>query len=101
MQLRQRNEDFTAMNAEILAIAPDPVEVVAPLAKALKLPYPVLADPLQTVFKSYGLVQKNDIQGADFVVDAVGIVRYAYHSVTPDDRAPLTELLDVVKAAVK
>src|SRR5689334_14412622 len=37
-------EEFREMDAEVLALVPTPAEALAPLAAALALPFPLLAD---------------------------------------------------------
>ena len=88
------------MGAEVLAVAPDKVEIMAPLLKILKLPYPILADPEQTMFHAYSLFVNSSLSGGDFVVDAQGVLSYAYRGVTPDDRPPIKDLMAAVEAAV-
>lgn len=101
MQLRQKFAEIDGLGVRIVAVAPDKPEVLAPLLKARKLPYPLLGDPLNTVFKNYTLIQNNNILGGDFVLDEGGVVRYAHRGVTPDDRPPLTELMNAVKNVAK
>lgn len=102
MQLRQKQKEITSLHVSVLAIASDRPEALAPLAKALKLPFPLIGDPLQTTFKNYDLIEGNNILGGDFVIDGGGIVRYAHRGVSPDDRPPLSEIMEALsKAAIK
>lgn len=97
MQLRQKFDELSSLQVQILAVAPDKVELLTTLVKALKLPFPLLADPLHTVFKDYSLITRGQVLGADFVLDKEGIVRYEYRGATPDDGPPFAELIAAVK----
>jgi peroxiredoxin len=102
VQLRQKQEDILSLNVSVLAVASDKPEVLAPLVKALKLPFPLIGDPLQSAFRNYDLIERNNTLGGDFVIDDEGIVRYAHRGVTPDDRPPMAEIMDALtKATVK
>ena len=101
MQLRQKFAEIDELGVRIVAVAPDKPEVLAPLLKTLKLSYPLLGDPLNTVFKQYSLIVNNNILGGDFVLDEGGVVRYAHRGVTPDDRPSLTELMAAVRNVAK
>ena len=102
MQLRQKQEEIASLNVSVLSVASDRPEALAPLVKALKLPFPLIGDPLQTAFKNYDLIEGKNILGGDFVIDGEGIVRYAHRGVTPDDRPPLSEIMEALtKVAVK
>lgn len=98
MQLRQKYQEFNSLRAVILAVAPDNVNITAELARVLKLPYYLLADPLQEAFKKYSLVSGENLFSGDFVIDAGGIVRYAHRGKAPEDRPPLAKLLEAVKS---
>jgi peroxiredoxin len=98
VQLRQKAEELDGLNIQVLAIAPDQPDVLAPLQKTLKLPYPLLGDPKQTVFEQYGLMEGNQPTGGNLILDGEGIVRYTYHGVTPDDRPKMSDLMDAAKA---
>lgn len=82
-----------------MALAPEPPQGLAPLQQTLRLPYPLLADPGQTVFADYGLLGKNGATGGNFIIGKDGTVHYAYRGATPDDRPALAELLAAAKAA--
>lgn len=99
MQLRQKYEELTTLNTQVIAVAPDTVEVLAPLARVLKLPYPLLADPLRAAFKSYGLLQREELLGGDFVLDATGVIRYVHRGTGAEDRPSWAELRQAVQAA--
>ena len=99
MQLRQKQEQLQELGVQILALAPDKPELLAPLAKTLKLPFPLLGDPLRTVYEQYSLLDNKKVFGANFVLDAAGVVQYAHRGVTPEDRPPLKELVEAGKAA--
>lgn len=100
MQLRQKFKDITDAGARVLAVAPDRPEALAVLHKALKLPFPLLGDPMQTVYKQYGLTEKSYTLDGDFVIDEQGIVRYAHRGLTPDDRPPFDEIRRALENAV-
>lgn len=96
MQLRQKVEELNELGVQILAIAPDKVEFLEPLQKALKLPFPLLSDPQHTVFAHYKMLEGNIPSGGDIVVDKAGVVRYVYHE-TPNSQLRFTDLLSIVK----
>lgn len=97
--MRQKHEELLTLNTRVIAIAPETVEILAPLAKVLKLPYPLLADPLRTTFKSYGLLLREELLGGDFVLDATGVIRYVHRGAAAQDRPSWAELWQAVQAA--
>jgi peroxiredoxin len=99
VQLRQKYEELLTLNTQVIAVAPDTVEVLAPLARVLKLPYPLLADPLRTAFESYGLLLREELLGGDFVLDASGVIRYIHRGTRAEDRPSWAELRQAVQAA--
>ena len=99
MQLRQKQEQLHKQGVQIIALAPDKVEATQSLAKALRLPYPLLSDVDRTVYKQYGLLQSKKVFGANFVLNTAGVVKYAHRGVTPEDRPPIKELVEAGIAA--
>ncbi len=97
--MRQKYEELMTQNTQVIAVAPETAEVLAPLARVLKLPYPLLADPLRTTFKSYGLLLKEELLGGDFVLDTAGVIRYAHRGSAAQDRPPWSELWQAVQTA--
>lgn len=100
MQLRQKAEELNELGVKILAIAPDKVELLEPLQKALKLPFPLLSDPQHTVFAHYEMLEGNIPSGGDIVVNKAGVVRYVYHE-TPNNQIRFADLLSIVKDVVQ
>lgn len=97
--MRQKYDELMTQNTQVMAVAPETVEVLAPLARVLKLPYPLLADPLRTIFRSYGLLKGEEVLGGDFVLDSSGVIRYAHSGTVAQDRPSWTELWQAVQTA--
>lgn len=79
--MRDRLGDFGNRNATIVAIAPDTIDHARAYFDKNQLPFTCLADPGRTVFDQYdvnsSLVSLGQRPGL-FIVDAGGIVRFAY-----------------------
>lgn len=100
VQLRQKYEKILDLGGQVAVVVPDRAENVAALAALLKLPYPVLTDPLNTLYKAYDLTKGEQLLGGDFVLDGNLVITYAHRGATPEDRPPVAELVaEVGKAA--
>ncbi len=79
--MRDRHDEFEKRGAQVIAVAPHAPENVAGFAEANRLPFPALADPDRKVFRQYdvksALVSLGQRPGL-FIIDAEGVVRYAY-----------------------
>jgi peroxiredoxin Q/BCP len=77
--LRDDHERFSALNARVLAIAPEDMAAARKYLERNPLPYSVLPDPDHAVFDRYDVANKLMSLGQRpvlFVIDAGGIVRY-------------------------
>ena len=119
-QLRQSYPKFRELNTEVLVIAAAGLKPVAKFAQDFALPFPVLSDGTEAVYRAFGLGKglaigprtivefvrlawqegglhwpAGDIMqiGGDFIVDGEGIIRYAHRSEDPTDRPDASELL--------
>jgi len=79
--LRERYGEFQERGAEVLAIAPDTLERARAYFQRHDIPFPCLPDPDRRVYRQYdvksALVSLGQRPGL-FVIDAEGVVRYAY-----------------------
>lgn len=53
----QENEDFDALDVELLSISPDPIEAWESEAEKYGINLPVLTDPNNSVAESYGVME--------------------------------------------
>ena len=77
-QLGRMNEEFDRAGARILIILGDTPEHARKYAQALKVPFPVLADPDRAIYHLYEL-DKNFIgiqRTASIILDQAGVIRY-------------------------
>ena len=111
------------MNAEVLAIAAVDLKPLTAFARELELPFPVLSDVTGEAYFAFGLGKGMLIRprtllaaarlvwrakrlyrpigdvmqiGGDFIVDGMGVVRFAYSSEDPTDRPQTAELLRLI-----
>ena len=79
--MRERYGEFQERGAEVLAIAPDTLERARAYFQRHDIPFPCLPDPDRRVYRQYdvksALVSLGQRPGL-FVIDAEGVVRYAY-----------------------
>ncbi len=119
-QLRHSYPAFRELNAEVLAIAAVGLKPLTAFARELELPFPVLSDVTGEAYFAFGLGRGMVIRsrtllaaarlvwrakrlyrpigdvmqiGGDFIVDGMGIVRFAHSSEDPTDRPEVAELL--------
>ena len=84
-QLGRLYKDFLNENCEVLLILGAPIEKAKQYAKALHLPFPVLADPERSVYQRYGLDKALLViqRTASVVVDRNGTIQYLKQVTNP------------------
>jgi len=84
-QLGRLKEDFRSANTEVLVILGDTLDRARQYAGALKLPFPVLADPDRQVYERFGLDKAFIViqRTASVVVDQAGVIRYLRRATNP------------------
>jgi alkyl hydroperoxide reductase subunit AhpC len=125
-QLCRHEETLKKLNAEVLLVSFGSGEYARIWQQETCAPFRLLLDPQRAVYKTYGLqrslrrswnwqtlrryadlllsgrrwrgIQGDSTQlGGDFVIDASGIVRFAYLSHDPTDRPPVPNLIHVLE----
>ena len=84
-QLGRLTKDFQSANTEVLVVLGDTLDRARQYASALKLPFPVLADPNRQVYGRFGLDKAFIIiqRTASVVVDQAGVIRYLTRATNP------------------
>src|SRR4051812_21907095 len=84
-QLGRHYEEFKAQGAEVLVIGGGPVNRAETMAKNVRLPFPILADPERNVYAHYSLSQKMIVmqQSGLILVDKQGIIRHIQRFTNP------------------
>jgi peroxiredoxin len=80
-QLRQDYSKYTALEAEILAVAPDTMGNTQSFFKTNQLPFPGLVDNELTVYQQFDVQSKLLSLGQRpglFIIDKRGITRFAF-----------------------
>ena len=99
-QLNSYNDDlsqFSAMNAQVLAISSQSVESHEKFSAKHGFQFPLLADVDKAVAAAYGtLGPLGFARRSVFVVDRTGIVRYAHRAIAGLTFRPVGELVDVL-----
>ena len=99
-QLRQDYEKFTELGAEVVVIGPEtPSEFQAYFNKE-KLPFIGLADPTNSVLKSYG--QKVNLfklgrMPAQMIIDKQGLLRYIHYGHDMQDIPKNEEIIEILQ----
>ncbi len=79
--MRDRYDEFEERGVEVIAIAPDSLDVARSYFQRHDIPFPCLPDPDRDVFRQYdvksALISLGQRPGL-FVIDKEGVVRYAY-----------------------
>ena len=76
-QLGRMHQELKSRDTNVLVIGGGSTAAAASLARALKLPFPVLADPDRAVYGSFGLSKVLFIQrSATVVIDKQRTIRY-------------------------
>jgi peroxiredoxin len=95
--------DFNELGAQILGISVDSIFSHSAFKKANDIEFPLLSDWEKTTIRAYGIVypnlagMKEVAKRSVFVVDADGLITYAWVSEDPGKQPPYDE----VKAAVE
>lgn len=95
MDLQEHLGSFSDINAQVLAVAVHSQENAKQIAELSGSTFPLLADPDHVVTQSYGVY---DLFGdgraapATFIIDADGVVTWAYVGKDNNDR-PSAEML--------
>jgi peroxiredoxin len=121
--LRRNYEEIQARSGTVLAVSFEPRDRLFQLSRQLRLPFPLLSDPEQDVYRAYGLKRGrlsqlvspgtvlaylkllargriyhfrwSDLRqlGGDFVIDGRGIVQFEHRSAAPHYRPSVERLL--------
>ena len=98
--MRDGYDEFTARNAEVLAIGPDTLERFVTYWEENKLPFPGLPDPAGRVSKTY----KQEINlfklgrmPLNTIVDRKGFIRYIHYGYSMSDIPDNAALLQVIE----
>ena len=126
MQLHRRRDELAALNAEVLLISFSSAAQARRWWGETGVDFPLLLDPDRVVYRAYGLrsslwrvwqpkvwlhyahmmrrgwhwrgIQDDPHQlGADFIVDANGVLRFAHWSEDPTDRPDVDVLLSMLQ----
>ncbi len=104
-QLNTYNDDlsqFSALNAQVLAISPQGIESHEKFAAQHGFQFPLLADVDKLVAGAYGTLGPLGFQRRSvFVVDGAGIVRYAHRAIAGLTFRPVNELVDVLSGLAR
>jgi peroxiredoxin Q/BCP len=99
-QLRQDYDQFTAKDAEIIAIGPEKPDAFRKYWEENEMPFVGIPDPEHTVLKRYGQevnLFKLGRMPAQMIIDKQGILRYIHYGHSMQDipeNAELLQLLD-------
>ena len=89
--IRDRESDYSSMNAVVLGVSPDTPDALRKFADKYGLPFTLLGDPDHSVAEAYGTwVEKKNygktymgVQRATFLIDPDGAVRHVIPKVKP------------------
>jgi peroxiredoxin len=91
------NQELKSRDTEVLVIGGGSADAAMKLGRALKLPFPALADPDRAVFGSFGLDKKLFIQrSATVLIDKKGTIRYILRATNPRASFDKDELLNAI-----
>ena len=98
VQLGQASFSLSPRGIRILVLGPGKPERARWLARLIRAPYPVLADPGRGVFRSYGLGWRffRIQQSGTFLVDREGALAYAHRATNPLGALRMPELLEAI-----
>jgi len=84
-QLGRLYNEFKNQNYEILLILGDTLEKAKRYGESLHLPFPILADPIRSVYHQYGLEKVALViqRTASILIDCNGIIRYIKTTTNP------------------
>jgi peroxiredoxin Q/BCP len=89
---RDATTDYTAANAAVLGISPDPVEDVTKFAQKFHFDFPLLADADHAIAEKFGVwVEKNmygkkywGVARTTFIIDKNGKIAHVFEKVKPE-----------------
>ena len=91
------NQELKSRDTDVLVIGGGNTAAATKLGRALKLPFPVLADPDRAVFESFGLDKRLFIQrSATVLIDKKGTIRYVLRATNPRASFDKDELLKAI-----
>lgn len=84
-QLGRLYKEFRSAGADVLVILGDSLDHARRYAEALKLPFPVLADPERAVYRQFNLEKALVViqRTASVIVDQAGTIRYIRRATNP------------------
>lgn len=93
-QLGQLYQELQAQHTEVLVIGGGSVNDAVRLAKAMKTPFPVLADADRAAYSRYSLGKSLWViqHSGTMLVDQGGLLRYAHAGPNPNDALDRTGL---------
>lgn len=103
MQLAAVYEEIQEIGGELLAIAPQPVEINLNLKEKRALPFPILADDDQAVIQEWGVFDHQDPKKrlipypATYIVGQDGRIAWAYLGAATRDRPMVGEVMAALK----
>ncbi|HHX65239.1 MAG TPA: redoxin domain-containing protein [Chloroflexi bacterium] len=100
-QLRHDYDEFTARDAEVLAVGPDSAEAFSRFWQEHDIPFVGLADPEHRVADVYGQQVKLLRLGrmpALYIIDRRGHIRYRHRASSMSDIPPNREVLALLDA---
>jgi len=122
-RVRHRQRELDEAGALLVVVSAEPADQIAPVARKEGWTGPVLGDPQRIAYRAFGLGrlpwyrvftpktlvlyagfmlrgrfpeppgQDAMQQGGDFLVDAAGVIRFAYAGRRSDDRPPVEDLI--------
>ena len=98
-QLRDDNQKFSALNAQIIVVGPEPPEAFEDYWKRHQLPFIGLPDPNHMVLKQYGQkvhLFKLGRMPAQTIVDTEGRVRYVHYGHSMADIPSNDEIIRIL-----
>ena len=91
------NQELKSLDTDVLVIGGGSAAAATKLARSVKLPFPVLADPDRAVFESFGLDKRLFIQrSATVLIDKKGTIRYVLRATNPRASFDKDELLKAI-----
>lgn len=100
MQLAKAYPSFVELDAEVIAVGPDPAEAFRELFARLRLPFPGIPDPEHGIADTYGQEVtwwKLGRMPAQFLIDKRGVVRFAEYSRSMSQITPPREILQFLR----
>ena len=100
VQLGLAYPKLVALDAALLILLPEPMERARKIAKLLRAPFPVLADPDRAVFRRFGYRRIWPLQqSGTTLVDRDGAIAYVRRAASPRRALDLAALMQAVEAA--